>query len=48
MSPGANRLRFSGRIEGLALKPGRYRLSATARSSAGASATRIVAFTIKR
>ena len=45
---GANRVRFSGRFKGHALKPGRYRLTATARSSAGASATRTVAFTIKR
>ncbi len=45
---GANRLRFSGRIAGIALSPGRYRLIATARSSAGASAARSVAFTIKR
>lgn len=45
---GTNRLRFSGRVAGTALKPGRYRLTATARSSAGASATQSVAFTIKR
>jgi len=45
---GVNRLRFSGRIAGVALQPGRYRLTATARSSAGASVARSVAFTIKR
>ena len=45
---GVNRLRFSGRVAGFALKPGSYSLSATARSPGGASATRRVAFTIKR
>jgi hypothetical protein len=45
---GPNRLRFSGRVAGVALKPGGYRLCATARSADGTSAMRTASFTIKR
>jgi hypothetical protein len=46
---GANRLRFSGRLHGHRLAPGRYTLSARARSSAGLLGTpRSVGFRIVR
>ena len=44
---GVNRLRFTGRLGGLRLGPGRYRLAVTAADARGrASATRRVAFRI--
>jgi alpha-tubulin suppressor-like RCC1 family protein len=45
---GANRLRFSGRVAGSALEPGSYRLTATAHSTGGVSATQTASFTIRR
>jgi WD40-like Beta Propeller Repeat len=47
--PGANTLRFKGRIGGRTLRPGRYRLTITARAMAGgASAKATMAFRIVR
>jgi hypothetical protein len=47
--PGANTLRFRGRIGGHTLRPGRYRLTITARAMAGgASAKATMAFRIVR
>ena len=47
--PGANTLRFNGRIGGHTLRPGRYRLTITARAMAGgASAKATTAFRIVR
>jgi hypothetical protein len=47
--PGANTLRFKGRIGGHTLRPGRYRLTITARAMAGgASAKATMAFRIVR
>ena len=47
--PGANTLRFKGRIGGRTLRPGRYRLTITARAMAGgASAKATTAFRIVR
>ena len=47
--PGANTLRFKGRIGGHTLRPGRYRLTITARAMAGgASAKATTAFRIVR
>ena len=47
--PGANTLRFKGRIRGHTLRPGRYRLTITARAMAGgASAKATTAFRIVR
>ena len=47
--PGANTLRFKGRIGGHALRPGRYRLTITARAMAGgARAKATTAFRIVR
>jgi hypothetical protein len=45
---GTNALRFSGRLNGHPLAVGGYRLSATAQSAAGASATRTATFKITR
>jgi hypothetical protein len=46
--PGLNRLRFSGRLNHHALAPGRYRLVARARDSAGRMSARVrVQFSIK-
>jgi hypothetical protein len=48
-SAGANSLRFTGRLRGRKLPPGRYRLSATPRNSAGATGATVSAgFTIVR
>lgn len=46
----ANRLRFAGRLSGLRLAPGAYRLAATARTSAGTTgaAVRSAPFHVKR
>jgi hypothetical protein len=47
--PGANTLRFKGRIGGHTLRPGRYRLTITARAMAGgASAKATMAFRVVR
>jgi hypothetical protein len=47
--PGANTLRFKGRIGGHTLRPGRYRLTITARAMAGAgTAKATTAFRIVR
>ena len=47
--PGSNRLRFSGRLKGRRLAPGRYRLTITPRNPAGRSgATLTASFTIVR
>ncbi|HEX6618873.1 MAG TPA: hypothetical protein VF024_04405, partial [Solirubrobacteraceae bacterium] len=47
--PGANTLRFKGRIGGHTLRPGRYRLTMTARAMAGgASAKATTAFRVVR
>jgi virginiamycin B lyase len=43
---GANRMRFTGRVSGRALKPGRYRAVFTATNAAGKSAPRALSFTI--
>jgi hypothetical protein len=45
---GTNALRFSGRLDGRALAVGGYRLSASAQSAGGTSATRSVTFKIAR
>jgi hypothetical protein len=48
-SAGSNRFRFSGRLAGGKLAPGKYRLTATPRNAAGeAGATLTVSFTIVR
>ena len=47
--PGANTLRFKGRIGGHTLRPGRYRLTISARAMVGgASARATMAFRIVR
>ena len=47
--PGVNRFRFTGRINGRALAPGRYRLVVTARDAAGnLSAAKRIGFRIVR
>jgi hypothetical protein len=43
---GRNRIVFSGRIRGRALKAGRYRAAFTAANTAGTSALRALSFTI--
>jgi uncharacterized delta-60 repeat protein len=45
---GLNKVSFSGRIRGKALKPGRYQATFTAVDSAGASPSRTLSFTIVR
>jgi hypothetical protein len=45
---GLNRVSFTGRIGGKALKPGRYRAVFTAIDTAGKSAPRSLSFTIVR
>jgi len=45
-SPGPDKLRFTGRIGGKALPPGRYRAVFTAADTAGASPPRSIGFTI--
>jgi hypothetical protein len=43
---GLNKIRFTGRIRGRALKPGRYRAAFTAANTAGTSAPRALSFAI--
>ena len=43
---GLNRIRFTGRVRGRALKPGRYRAAFTAANTAGTSPPRALSFTI--
>jgi len=45
-SSGANRIRFTGRVSGHALRPGRYRAVLTAANGSGRSAPRAVGFRI--
>jgi hypothetical protein len=44
--PGPNKLKFTGRIAGKALKPGHYRAVFVAVDSAGASRPKTLSFTI--
>jgi hypothetical protein len=46
--PGANRFRFSGRLRGRSLRPGRYLLSATPRGVGKPGRTRSTGFRIAR
>jgi hypothetical protein len=46
--PVLNKVAFSGRIAGKALRPGRYQATFTARTSAGASPPQALSFTIVR
>jgi hypothetical protein len=43
-----NKVAFSGRIGGKALRPGRYQATFTAQDSAGASPPQALSFTIVR
>jgi hypothetical protein len=45
---GANSLRFTGRLGGKTLKPGRYRLSAVASNESGKSAPARTNFSVKK